>query len=97
MSVIEVYPLHNFIRGYSSVEEQLLYTEKVGSSTLSPTTIFEKHMTTFVIEVDDVKMTVDANSMVEAIHTARSLNEKRQTYYVTDTETGRTVTGIPLD
>jgi len=54
-------------------------------------------MTTFVIEVDDVKMTVDANSMVEAIHKVRSLNEKRQTYYVTDTETGRTVTGIPLD
>jgi hypothetical protein len=53
-------------------------------------------MTTFVIEVGDVKMTVDAISMIEAINIARSHNQNRQTYTVTDTKTGRTVTGVPL-
>jgi hypothetical protein len=54
-------------------------------------------MNTFVIEVGNVRMTVDAISMIEAINIARSHNQMRQTYRVTDTKTGRTVTGIPLD
>ncbi len=54
-------------------------------------------MNEFVIEVGDKRLQVHANNMIEAIYIARSYNQKRQTYRVTDTKTGKTVTGIPLD
>jgi cytochrome c-type biogenesis protein CcmE len=54
-------------------------------------------MNEYVIEVDDKRLQVTATGMVEAISIARSHNQKRQTYKVTDTKAGRTVTGIPRD
>jgi hypothetical protein len=54
-------------------------------------------MNDYVIEVGDKSLQVNANNMIEAIYIARSHNQKRETYKVTDTKAGRTVTGIPLD